>query len=63
MPSGAKRSQPLVPMKLVGRSGERNSIFSRFTRAAKKAGFRLIQSEPHRSFGHDLVGETWELTL
>lgn len=26
-------------------------------------GFRLIQSEPHRSFGHDLVGETWELTL
>ena len=27
------------------------------------AGFVLITSEPHRSFGQDLVGETWELTL
>lgn len=29
----------------------------------EQAGFRLIRSEPHRSFGHDLVGETWELEL
>ncbi len=28
-----------------------------------KAGFRLVHSEPHRSFGHDLVGENWELDL
>jgi DNA-binding MarR family transcriptional regulator/N-acetylglutamate synthase-like GNAT family acetyltransferase len=28
-----------------------------------KAGFRLAASEAHRSFGKDLVGETWELTL
>lgn len=27
------------------------------------AGFKLIASEPHRSFGHDLIGETWELEL
>ncbi len=27
------------------------------------AGYRLIREEPHHSFGHDLVGETWELTL
>lgn len=27
------------------------------------AGFVKIASEPHRSFGHDLVGETWELEL
>ena len=27
------------------------------------AGFVLVASEPHRSFGHDLVGETWELKL
>ena len=29
----------------------------------ERAGFRLISREPHRSFGHDLVGETWELLL
>jgi DNA-binding MarR family transcriptional regulator/GNAT superfamily N-acetyltransferase len=28
-----------------------------------KAGYRLVASEAHHSFGHDLVGETWELDL
>jgi DNA-binding MarR family transcriptional regulator/N-acetylglutamate synthase-like GNAT family acetyltransferase len=28
-----------------------------------KAGFRKIASERHHSFGHDLIGETWELGL
>jgi DNA-binding MarR family transcriptional regulator/GNAT superfamily N-acetyltransferase len=27
------------------------------------AGYRLVRAEPHHSFGKDLVGETWELTL
>ena len=27
------------------------------------AGFVLVKSEPHRSFGQDLVGETWERML
>jgi DNA-binding MarR family transcriptional regulator/GNAT superfamily N-acetyltransferase len=27
------------------------------------AGFKLLDAEPHHSFGHDLVGETWELLL
>ena len=26
-------------------------------------GFRLVAQEKHRSFGHDLLGETWELDL
>lgn len=28
-----------------------------------RAGYVLTHTEPHHSFGHDLVGETWELTL
>ncbi len=28
-----------------------------------KAGFVRVGIEPHHSFGHDLVGETWELDL
>jgi DNA-binding MarR family transcriptional regulator/GNAT superfamily N-acetyltransferase len=28
-----------------------------------KAGFRLAKTEPHRSFGQDLVGEFWEMEL
>jgi DNA-binding MarR family transcriptional regulator/N-acetylglutamate synthase-like GNAT family acetyltransferase len=26
-------------------------------------GFKLVRSEPHHSFGHDLVGEVWEMAL
>ena len=29
----------------------------------RKAGYVMTHSEPHRSFGHALVGETWELVL
>jgi hypothetical protein len=29
----------------------------------QRAGYKLLASEPHHSFGHDLVGETWELEL
>jgi DNA-binding MarR family transcriptional regulator/GNAT superfamily N-acetyltransferase len=29
----------------------------------RKAGYVLKSSEPHHSFGHDLIGETWELAL
>jgi DNA-binding MarR family transcriptional regulator/GNAT superfamily N-acetyltransferase len=29
----------------------------------ERAGFRLVDAEPHHSFGHDLVGQNWSLTL
>ena len=29
----------------------------------ERAGFGRVRDEPHRSFGHDLVGEHWELKL
>ena len=29
----------------------------------QEAGFKLVATEPHRSFGQSLVGETWELEL
>lgn len=29
----------------------------------EKAGFHCIEREPHHSFGHDMVGETWVLEL
>ena len=28
-----------------------------------RRGFQLVKSEPYHGFGHDLVGETWELRL
>jgi DNA-binding MarR family transcriptional regulator/GNAT superfamily N-acetyltransferase len=29
----------------------------------QSAGFKLVATEPHRSFGQSLIGETWELEL
>jgi DNA-binding MarR family transcriptional regulator/GNAT superfamily N-acetyltransferase len=40
-----------------------NSILASARRIYEAAGYRLVKSEPHRSFGQDLVGETWELEL
>src|SRR5271155_3770260 len=39
------------------------SILTAAHRIYKKAGFRLIKEEPHHSFGHNLVGQEWELDL
>lgn len=40
-----------------------NSILLAARSIYERAGYRLVASEPHHSFGHDLVGETWELEL
>lgn len=40
-----------------------NSVLTAARAIYEKAGFKLVASEKHHSFGHDLVGETWELKL
>jgi len=40
-----------------------NDILVSARRIYQAAGFCLINEEPHRSFGRDLVGQTWELPL
>jgi DNA-binding MarR family transcriptional regulator/GNAT superfamily N-acetyltransferase len=40
-----------------------NSVLMEARQIYEKAGFTLILEEKHRSFGHDLIGETWELSL
>lgn len=40
-----------------------NDILTAARHIYQVAGFKLIEEEPHHSFGKDLVGQTWDLDL
>jgi len=40
-----------------------NDILTAARRIYQDAGFQLVHEEPHHSYGHDLVAQTWELAL
>jgi DNA-binding MarR family transcriptional regulator/GNAT superfamily N-acetyltransferase len=40
-----------------------NSVLTSARKIYEAEGYRLVREEPHHHFGHDLVGQTWDLEV
>ncbi|GGX19631.1 hypothetical protein GCM10010353_38370 [Streptomyces chryseus] len=40
-----------------------NDVLAAARRICRRAGFTLVTEKPHRSYGADLVGQDWRLSL
>jgi DNA-binding MarR family transcriptional regulator/GNAT superfamily N-acetyltransferase len=40
-----------------------NSVLTSARKIYEAEGYRLVREEPHHRFGHDLVGQTWDLEV
>ncbi len=40
-----------------------NDILTAAIHIYKELGFKMVAEERHQSFGHEMVGQTWELDL
>ncbi len=40
-----------------------NAVLVEARKIYEKNGFKLVEEEPHHSFGHDLIGQNWDLIL
>lgn len=73
MPTGSRSREELSEMlNALSEQDQNRLIQSMYTiehllvgarKIYKNAGFNLVKQESHHSFGYDLIGENWELTL
>jgi hypothetical protein len=68
MPDSVTSSSRLPAIPSAGDTQSRiklwtNDVLTSARRIYEAANFQLVEEEKHHSFGHDLVGQNWQLEL